>query len=163
MDPQEKAAIFDNLAKIDFLTGVAREKLDELSEKLVRISFDAGDHILKEGRAGGAFFILVSGTISIWAEGNEGSSMKLSELTPYSYFGEIALLTNTRRTATVKAESDVVVYMLGKEAFNSILISDASIRQRLEKVAGERKHETDKVLCVDPEASPAFFSNPIGK
>lgn len=168
-DERELAFLTENLRKIEFLSHLNLEKLQELAKSLVKITFDPGDYLLKEGRSGGAFFILTSGTLSVWAINNEKEEVKVGELQPFTYFGEMALLTKSERYASVRAEGDVIVYMLGKDDFNSIILSIKDARDAIEKMADERKVETARILFPERELEMAqtkessFFSRLIGK
>lgn len=168
-NPQEIPFILQNLKKIDFLSHLPPNRLEELAKKLVKITFDKGDYLLKEGHSGGAFFILTSGRLSVLAEGANGEEVQVGHLEPITYFGEIALLSKSERYASVRAEDDIVVYMLGKDAFNSFLLGIPEAKEALERVAEERKFETHHTLFPDRDGDflkdkkGSFFSRIIGK
>ena len=75
-----------------------------------KVKFAAGDVIIKQGDEGDRFYVLESGTCDITVKG-KGSVMKASRGVA---FGELALLFNQPRAATVTAESDVVVWQASR-------------------------------------------------
>jgi len=85
-----------------------RSKLDRL---LVEKDIAKGEHILTQGQAGGALYILRSGLAEISAERN-GQQMQIAAAKEGALFGEITFLTDDVATATVAAVEDCTVYKL---------------------------------------------------
>jgi CRP-like cAMP-binding protein len=85
-------------------------------------SYNAGDVIAEEGKHGVGFFIIASGTATV----NEGGKERKS-LGPGSYFGEIALIDDGARTATVTAETDVEAHVLVAWDFRPLVKEDPDL------------------------------------
>jgi CRP-like cAMP-binding protein len=85
-------------------------------------SYSAGDVIAEEGKHGVGFFIIESGTAKV----NEGGTERKS-LGPGSYFGEIALIDDGARTATVTAETDVLAHVLVAWDFRPLVKEDPDL------------------------------------
>jgi len=81
-----------------------------LVKAMQKVKFAPGDVIIKQGDEGDRFYVLESGTCDITVKG-KGSVMKASRGVA---FGELALLFNQPRAATVTAESDVVVWQASR-------------------------------------------------
>jgi len=108
----------------------------KLTTKLNRAHYDAGDEIVHEGEAGENAFLILKGEVAVLK--NENGSMKqLAILKPGELFGEIALLKNMRRTATVKAITPVDVIVLAKDQFLPLLSGfqelDSLVKKRLQE------------------------------
>lgn len=130
-------AVFENLGLIKH---IPENIFDEISSKFSRVTFEKGDAILRQGRSGGAFFLLIKGKVSVWIE-NEGENRQISAMEPFTFFGEIALVEGSLRTATLIAEEFVEVYSLGKKDFMEYLYSIEEIRNQVITVAQSRKRQ----------------------
>src|SRR5207253_7138479 len=86
----------------------------------------AGDVILEQGAAGAGFFIVDEGMADVTVDGNS-----VGTVGPGDYFGEIALLTGSDRTATVTAQSDMVCYGLTAWDFKPLIESNSGIAWKL--------------------------------
>ena len=93
-----------------------------------------GDIIIKEGTIGNKMYFIQEGIVDIvMSNGDVATS-----LSDGSYFGEICLLTNARRTASVRAETYCNLFSLSVEHFNTVLDSYPLMRRTMESVAAER-------------------------
>jgi len=73
--------------------------------------FTANDIIVEQGAPGDSMYIVAEGLLYVYiAQGESGTLLKVAELSPGQFFGEIALLTGEPRSTTVKAETDALVY-----------------------------------------------------
>jgi CRP-like cAMP-binding protein len=92
---------------------------DELSELLDHgawVNYRPGEDIVVQGEPGDAFYALHSGQVEVIEDGQ-----LVTTLGPGSYFGEIALLMDSPRTATVRTRTQVRAYRLDREGFDGIL------------------------------------------
>jgi CRP-like cAMP-binding protein len=126
-------------AKIDLLKGVplfagcSRAELRELALVADELDLRDGRILVREGRPGREFFILVDGNVRVSKGGR-----KLNELGPGDWFGEIALLTNTPRTATVTATSPVRVLVITDRAFRRVVEMMPTIALKVLASLGDR-------------------------
>lgn len=79
-------------------------------------SLPAGSTLIEEGEEGDAFFLILSGTVSV-----KKGAQTVAEQGPGAYFGELALLDGEARSATVVANEDVTVAVLGVRMFRTLL------------------------------------------
>lgn len=94
----------------------------------------SGDIIIKEGTIGTKMYFIQEGIVDIvMANGEVATS-----LSDGSYFGEICLLTNARRVASVRAETYCNLFSLSVEHFNAVLDQYPLMRRTMESVAAER-------------------------
>lgn len=93
-----------------------------------------GDIIIKEGTIGSKMYFIQEGIVDIvMANGEVATS-----LSDGSYFGEICLLTNARRVASVRAETYCNLFSLSVDHFNAVLDQYPLMRRTMESVAAER-------------------------
>lgn len=101
---------------------------------LLDVLLDPGDIIIKEGTIGTKMYFIQEGIVDI-VMGNGDVATSLSD---GSYFGEICLLTNARRVASVRAETYCNLFSLSVDHFNTVLDQYPLMRRTLESVAAER-------------------------
>lgn len=94
----------------------------------------AGDIIIKEGTIGNKMYFIQEGIVDIVMSNGEVAT----SLSDGSYFGEICLLTNARRVASVRAETYCNLFSLSVDHFNTVLDQYPLMRRTLESVAAER-------------------------
>jgi PPM family protein phosphatase len=92
-----------------------------------------GKTVIQEGRLGSEFFLLIDGTVSVSRGGT-----KLRDLTAGEWVGEIALITNVPRTATVMTTSPVRALVLTRGAFSRLIEDNPSIAAKVLALLGER-------------------------
>jgi len=107
--------------------------LEHLATRLVPLRVEAGTVIVREGDAGDRFYIVVEGDLTVSQE-----DAQLSALSPGDYFGEIALLRETSRTATVTARTDSVLYALDREDFLAAVTGHPQSAEAAESVMTAR-------------------------
>lgn len=107
---------------------------DDRSNDATEWSPVAGDIIIKEGTIGSKMYFIQEGIVDIvMANGEVATS-----LSDGSYFGEICLLTNARRVASVRAETYCNLFSLSVDHFNAVLDQYPLMRRTMESVAAER-------------------------
>jgi MFS family permease len=115
------------LQGVPMLAPLGPVPLEELATRLEALRFGAGAQIIREGEVGDRFYLIDSGEVEVF----EGADLARRQGAG-DFFGEIALLRDVPRTATVTAASDVEVFALEREDF-----LDAVTRDRLSTQAAE--------------------------
>ena len=105
---------------------------ERLAASLVPVSVSAGETVIRAGEAGDRFYIVDRGELEIDAKGRRSTAHRAD------YFGEIALLRDVPRTASVKASVDSELYALQREDFLAAVTGHAAAHAAGEKVADER-------------------------
>jgi CRP-like cAMP-binding protein len=95
-----------------FFGGLSDPSLDYLVSMLVERRFDAGATIVAEGEPGRSMFIVYSGELIVSKLGDGGRRIRVADLAPGDFFGEMTLIEMQNRSATVVAESPTVLYEL---------------------------------------------------
>jgi alkyl hydroperoxide reductase subunit AhpC len=126
----------DWLAKVfPHLTGPA---IDTLTERAEKVSVDAGETIIAEGDAPDRFYVIVRGEVAVSRRSPEGGEIELATLGPGQFFGEIGILAETRRTASVRAIDDVELLVLRWGAFQTALEESDSTDRDFSEIVQER-------------------------
>jgi MFS family permease len=108
-------------------------RLEGIAARLEDVHFPAGREIIRQGDSGDLFFIIDSGTVEVLEGGHH-----VSTAGPGEYFGEIALIRDIPRTATVIARSDVELLSLEREDFLAAVTGNQLSSQAAEAVVAAR-------------------------
>lgn len=100
------------LLSTPFFGGLGDASLDLLISMLVERRFDVGATIVTEGEPGRSMFVVHSGELLVGKLGDSGRVIRMADLGPGDFFGEMTLIEMQNRSATVVAESPTVLYEL---------------------------------------------------
>jgi MFS family permease len=121
------------LTSIPIFAPMPGASLEHLAGRLVPLRLEPSTMIVREGDAGDRFYIVAEGEVEI----SEGG-FTVSQLSAGGYFGEIALLRDVPRTATVTAKTRVVLYALDREDFLAAVTNHAPSAEAAEEVVSSR-------------------------
>ena len=124
------------LKRVPLFADVSSRQLDLLAVKLAVVPFRKGNVIVRRGDPGHDFFIVRDGRVAAIGE----SRQTLREMGPGDFFGEIALLRDTPRTATVVGSVAGSVWRLGRQDFHELLGHYLALEDEFEGVAVARGH-----------------------
>ncbi len=102
--------------QVDALAGVDRAELERLTAGAPTRTFAPGDTIIRRGELGETAYFILEGAVEVFAVRADGREERIDHHGPGRYFGELALLGNRRRTATVRAAGDAPVRLLELDA-----------------------------------------------
>ncbi|KAI1301799.1 Potassium/sodium hyperpolarization-activated cyclic nucleotide-gated channel 2 [Halotydeus destructor] len=128
------------VASVPFFAKADPDFVNAVVTKLKYEVYQPGDVIIKEGTIGTKMYFIQEGIVDI-IMGNGEIATSLSD---GSYFGEICLLTNARRVASVKAVTYCNLFSLSVEHFNSVLDQYPLMRRTMESIAAERLNKIGK-------------------
>jgi len=111
-----------------------------------RLTYKRGEVIVKQGEPGDAAFIVISGRGEIWLTTDEAQTLKLRDVEPKEVIGEIALLVDQPRSATIRVVEDMTVLKLDKAEFLGLVRQDQAVSVQLLRVLAERLDLTTKQL-----------------
>lgn len=114
------------LNKVDILQTLDKWERLSVADALEPCSYKDGEVVIKQGDAGNEFYIIIEGQCVVSKDG-EG---EVGELKEAAYFGEIALLSNDTRHATITAKGDVKCAKLDRERFERVLGPCAEVLKR---------------------------------
>ena len=128
----------DTIARVPLFSGLEKRDLERIADSFKERNYAAGDTIAAEGQGGAGFFVIEDGTAKVTVGGEERAT-----LGPGDYFGEIALIDEGARTATVTAETDMKTYAMTFWEFRPIVETDARIAWKLVQALAHRLREAD--------------------
>ncbi len=115
-----------------------REALVEIVASTELRAYDEGDIIVTEGEPGSSLFLIVGGTIKVFTRSDDGGNLKLAELGPGDFFGEVSLLSGKPRTATITARTKVTAIELDRASVDRIAENHPEVMKVLEDFCERR-------------------------
>jgi putative ABC transport system ATP-binding protein len=131
---KESLVICEFLRRLPTFTTLTPAVLAEVAEEMSKEEFSAGAVIVRQGDVGDKFYLIYHGSMDVIIDDGTPSRRLAATLKEGDYFGEMALLGNAPRSATVVAREDSVVYSLGKDDFNAVVAASASFKEQLYRV-----------------------------
>jgi CRP/FNR family cyclic AMP-dependent transcriptional regulator len=123
----------DVLQRVPLFAGLERKELESIAASMRERTFPAGDTVTQEGAGGAGFFVVENGEADVTVHGEPRGSIG-----PGDYFGEIALLTGSERTATIVAKSDLHCYGMTPWDFRPLVESNPEIAWKLLQSMAEK-------------------------
>ncbi|HEY4346802.1 MAG TPA: cyclic nucleotide-binding domain-containing protein [Gaiellaceae bacterium] len=127
------ASAIDLLAHVDLFEGLDKRDLRDIAGGMKEFSFEAGREVVTEGAGGVGFFVIAEGNASVEVGGKE-----VRKLGPGDYFGEVALIADAPRTATVKAVSDLKCFGISSWAFRPLVENNGKLAWKMLQVLADR-------------------------
>ena len=116
----------DLLKEVPIFSDLDQKELERIATSMKQRTFNAGDTVTSEGQTGVGFFVIEAGQATVTVGGEERR-----KLGPGDYFGEVALLNESARTATITAETDLRCYGLTSWEFRPLVETHGSIAWKL--------------------------------
>ena len=131
--PLRRDAKVELLKKVPLFAECSKSELRELAKSADELDVREGTILTREGKPGREFFVLISGTAKVTKNGR-----KVADLGPGDWLGEIALITDSPRTATVTATSPVDLLVITDRRFRTVVETMPSIALKVLSSVGER-------------------------
>ena len=112
-----------DLADVPALKHMSSTQLTDFRSACSERLLAAGEELIQRGAEGGKLYVLVEGALEVYVEDN-GSSFRLNELRPPAILGELELLTNRTRTASVRATSESRLLELSHQSIQARIDAD---------------------------------------
>lgn len=145
-----QVAIYINkeiIEKVPIFNGASDAFVREIILNLDPVVFTPGDIIVNQGDIGYDMFFISKGSVDVVSE---DQTVVYATLTSGQFFGEIALLLSSERTATIKAKEYCDLYRLNKDTFDRVLARYPVFEKNIKELAAKRKAE----LGGDKEDNP---------
>jgi CRP-like cAMP-binding protein len=130
VDPKIQA-----LEQAPLFAGLSRKEIEELARAGEELDVAAGKALTSEGQLGHEFFVLLEGEAEVRAGGE-----RIATLGPGDFFGEIALLEEIPRTATVTATTPLRFFVLTRHGFRTVVKRYAGVEAKVRDAVARRPH-----------------------
>jgi len=125
------------LQKVPLFSGLTPARLVEVAEKLREEAHPPKTYLIRQGEVGDKFYLIKEGNVEVYVDDGTTSHLTAT-LGAGEVFGEVALLEDKPRNATVVTKDPVVVYTLSKPGFHQALAASEPMREELIKVFCQR-------------------------
>jgi CRP-like cAMP-binding protein len=119
-------AKIDALRRAPLFEGLSRAELSELAKLTEDVDVEAGKVLCKEGEIGQEFFVIMEGEVEVTRGGKSVATFRSGE-----FVGEIALIADVRRTATVTAKTPLRFFVMTRRAFLRLLDVNPRVERKV--------------------------------
>jgi CRP-like cAMP-binding protein len=127
------------------VSSLDEKTLGSILKETKPITYNEGHNIIKQGDVGDTFYLLLDGNVDILLKDEHGDEALVDQLSKRSYFGEMALMGNKRRAATVRVSHghSAKVLELSAQEFEQLKGSSEQFKTHVHHAAGTRKREIE--------------------
>jgi CRP/FNR family transcriptional regulator, cyclic AMP receptor protein len=126
-------ASVETLKQVPLFAGLEKRELEQVAASMQERRFSAGSTVVQQGAGGAGFFVIGAGEAEVTVGGEPRAT-----LGPGDFFGEIALLKGTERTATITAKTDMLCYGMTPWDFRPLVESNSTIAWKLLTAMADR-------------------------
>jgi len=137
-----KAEIVSCLNRSSLFSSFSREAVELAAERFHEKIFRKDEIVFYEGDKGGAFYIVAAGEFSIFKETGRGIR-ELKRIGPGEVFGEMAMITQERRSATVRAIKNSLCLMMDEADFSDWMKKDEPFSRNIFKILSHRLNDSN--------------------
>lgn len=140
--------IVSYLGRSDLFTGLGLQTIERIARQFKRMSVKAGETVITEGDRGHSYYLIATGEATV-LKGSGVSQRELGRLGPGDGFGEMALVADEPRSATVCAVSDMELLSLDREQFIVLMDQEERFAQRILRLLSARLRQSNQVGTLD--------------
>ena len=138
-----KDAKLELLRQVPLFAGCTKRELSEIATLADELALPEGAILIKEGKLGHEFFLLLDGEVDVRRKGR-----KVTSLANGTFFGEMALVSARPRNATVTASSPVRVLVVHEQAFRRLLHDSPGIQLKVMQTLADRATENARATTI---------------
>ena len=150
--PRPKRTPAEFLRRVPMFAGLPGATLDRIAARAVPWRLHAGEWLFRQGEPADGVFVVVSGRLDVIRE-EEGEAELLRVLGPESVVGELALLADSERSASVRARRDSELLKLTREEFDALVAEDMAFTAELVRLMGVQLQTSRALDEPGPSAS----------
>ncbi|MEO8615094.1 MAG: ATP-binding cassette domain-containing protein [Luteolibacter sp.] len=134
------------LHSIPMLQSLDKEVLTSLADLFITERCPADREVFRQGDPGDKFYLLARGRLTVWITAADGVQKQIRTMDDGDHFGEIALMEDTTRTATIRTSTECVFLTLARDPFLKLLQREPKLRDAIQKVVAARLKTSGTVL-----------------
>jgi len=137
------------LKRTELFKTLEEKELNKLASAMIQRRYDKGESLIIQGESGDSMFILSEGLLHAFLKSSEEEeAVKVGQIVPGEFFGEMSLLTGDPRSATIVAITDVVVHEITKDHMSGLLRKRPEIADTISNVVAERRVKNLKLMAT---------------
>ena len=134
------------IRRVALFSELGNGELETLSHSFSPRNHAAGSQVIRESEPGDLFFVILRGEVKVFVDSPDGREVVLSHLQAGDFFGEMALLENDTRSASVTAMTDCELAVLGRSEFFAVLGRDFSLTRKILQTLSARLRKANEVI-----------------
>jgi len=123
------------------LPSMSDDRLAQATKRLEAATFASGEEVIRQGDTADAFYILTKGSADVVRTDDDGNDVIVGTIEPGQFFGEMGLMSEEVRNATVRATSSVEVLSLTRDDFEEVVTDSERGARDIERIMDERRRE----------------------
>jgi CRP-like cAMP-binding protein len=131
-------AFLNHLAQVPLFSALSKKELQLVARRAEDVKVDSGRILVSEGSTGSEFFVIIGGTATVSRHGRKVASLGAGDA-----FGELALLDKAPRNATVTAQTEMELVVLGQREFGGLIDEVPGFARKLLAGMARRLRESD--------------------
>ena len=135
----ELGVLANMLRKVEFFSPLTVGQLDKVLPAVMLHSYDKGEAVFRQGEAGDAFYIVYRGGVEVRLRKLLLLSKTVAKLGPGDFFGEIALVSDAARTASVVCAERTMLFTLVSGDFRFVLQENPAAAAEMKRIAARRQ------------------------
>jgi anion transporter len=147
MEPQA-----DTIRSVLIFSELSREDIAKVLGKMEEITFSPGATIVKQGDQGDAFYLIQSGAVQVIVDSGGGNSEVVAVFGPKDGFGEMALLSGEKRSATIVSVKETTLWRLKREDFDELIEKHPTVLRQFCATLSKRLTYLDRQYATGREA-----------
>jgi putative peptide zinc metalloprotease protein len=124
------------LKRISLFSALSEQEMDDLATALKEERFGTGEYVIHQGDAGDKFYIVKNGVASVWQKTPDETKKIVDKLGVGQYFGEVALISNAPRNASIRAETPLSLLSLNRNTFDRLVKKCINLGQQVNAKVG---------------------------
>jgi small-conductance mechanosensitive channel/CRP-like cAMP-binding protein len=156
--PESTATLVDRrietLRDVGLLAVLEPDQLRRVAELGRERLYAAGDTVIRQGEPGESMFVVMRGRVAVEASQSQAAAVRVAELGPGNYFGEMSLMTGEARVATVAAVEETLLLELDRDAVRSVLAATPRLVTELGAALQRRVAERARALADSEKVAP---------
>jgi CRP-like cAMP-binding protein len=140
LSQEDRDSIKEVLKKLDWYAHLQESELNSLLAGFEKATMVRDEHLITEGKTGEIFYIIATGSVGVFLK-RKLVDKQVATLLAGEFFGEMSLISDEPRSASVVCLEDGLVYTLLRSTFRKIIMANPYIGDRMRKAAAERRSE----------------------
>jgi CRP-like cAMP-binding protein len=145
----------DMLRTIGTFSDLSTPALRPAAQAAEVVRYSPGEVTIRQGDPGDAAYGIIDGKAEVWLEDAQRGPVLLRTMGPGQLFGETAVLYRGPRSATIKAQTDMIALRVPAPIFLALVESNAALAVRVAVVLAQRLASDRHILAADPTRSDA--------
>ena len=132
------------LSRVDLFSGLDRVQLAQLASDLEKVRTVSGSAVVTQGEPGDALYVVIEGDLDVVVQdAGSGRETRVNRLGLGDYFGEMSLLTDSPRSATVRSRRDSLLLRLDRRTFNEVLQQRPAVARDIIRTLSDRLRRSE--------------------